>query len=74
MDVVLQRLGLPAEQCVMVGDRLETDMLMGRQTGMKTAMVLTGASSRDDVARETLAPDFVLDSIGDIPDRLVAYL
>ena len=37
----MERLGLPANRCMMVGDRLETDILMGQQAGMYTAAVLT---------------------------------
>lgn len=70
MDVALSRLGLPADACVMVGDRLETDMLMGRQAGMKTCAVLTGAATQADVDQSATPPDFVLNSIGDIPHAL----
>ena len=67
MDVALSRLDLPPERCLMVGDRLETDMFMGQQAGMKTAAVLSGASTRADVARMERPPDFVLENIGEIP-------
>jgi len=70
MQVALSRLGCPAESCLMVGDRLETDMLMGQQAGMLTAVVLTGASTREDVARMIQPPDFVLENIGAIPQVL----
>jgi HAD superfamily hydrolase (TIGR01450 family) len=70
MQVALDRLQLPAAQCMMVGDRLETDMLMGQQSGMVTAVVLTGASKREDVARMDRPPDFVLENIGEIPPLL----
>ncbi|MAS33910.1 MAG: HAD family hydrolase [Anaerolineaceae bacterium] len=74
MDVVLQRLGVPAGQCLMTGDRLETDILMGRQAGMKTAIVLTGASTREQAEQQDVPPDFVLNNIGEIPDQLHKYL
>jgi len=74
MEVALERLGVPAARCLMVGDRLETDMLMGHQAGMKTAVVLTGASTREDVARLDTPPDFILENIGEIPIELAAYL
>jgi HAD superfamily hydrolase (TIGR01450 family) len=70
MEVALNRLDLPPERCVMVGDRLETDMLMGQQAGMKTAAVLSGASTRQDVDRMQRPPDFVLENIGAIPQAL----
>jgi arabinose operon protein AraL len=73
MQVALARLQLPPERCMMVGDRLETDMLMGQQAGMWTAVVLTGASKRSDVARMSRPPDFVLENIGEVP-RVVESL
>lgn len=66
MQVALDRLGLPPERCMMTGDRLETDMLMGQQAGMKTGLVLTGASTRDHIRPMGIQPDFVLDTIGDL--------
>jgi arabinose operon protein AraL len=66
MEVALSRLGLPAQRCMMVGDRLETDIRMGQQAGMRTAVVLSGVSTRKDVARMERPPDFVLDTIGEI--------
>lgn len=67
MEVALARLDLPAERCLMVGDRLETDMFMGQQAGMRTAVVLTGASRREQVAQMERPPDFVLENLGEIP-------
>jgi ribonucleotide monophosphatase NagD (HAD superfamily) len=67
MQVALDRLDLRPERCMLVGDRLETDMLMGRQAGMQTAVVLTGASRRADIDQMAQPPDFVLETIGDLP-------
>ena len=47
VDMVLGRLGLEASDCLMVGDRLETDILMGNKAGMSTALVLTGVTQQD---------------------------
>lgn len=74
MDVALSRLDLPPERCLMVGDRLETDMLMGQQAGMMTAVVMSGASTREDVARMAQPPNVVLENIGEIPHALKAFL
>jgi arabinose operon protein AraL len=63
----LERLGLAADRCMMVGDRLETDIRMGQEAGMVTAVVLTGASKPEDVALMASPPDFVLRNLGDLP-------
>jgi ribonucleotide monophosphatase NagD (HAD superfamily) len=57
-----------AGECMMVGDRLETDIRMGQQAGMATAVVLTGASRREDVARMSSPPDFVINRLDELPD------
>lgn len=67
MSVALQRLNLPAERVMMVGDRLETDIFMGQQAGMQTAATMTGASTRADVARMAQPPTYVIDNLGDLP-------
>ncbi len=67
MQVVLERLGLPAGRCMMVGDRLETDIRMGQAAGMVTAVVLTGVSKRQDVARMAQPPDFVIENLVELP-------
>lgn len=68
MQVALERLGLPPQRCMMVGDRLETDILMGQQAGMVTALVLTGVSSRTQVEKMPRPPDYVLDNLGQLFD------
>lgn len=66
-NVALQRLGLPAACVMMVGDRLETDIFMGQQAGMKTAVTLTGVSTRSDVAAMTMPPDFIIETLAELP-------
>jgi len=67
VNVALQRLGLPAEQVMMVGDRLETDIFMGQQAGMVTAVTLTGVSKRTDVAEMETPPTYVIENLGALP-------
>jgi NagD protein len=69
-QVALEQLGLPPQRCLMVGDRLETDILMGQQAGMQTAVVLTGAATRAAAQQAAPPPDFILDSIASLPDTL----
>jgi HAD superfamily hydrolase (TIGR01450 family) len=71
-EIVLEQLGVPGESCLVVGDRMETDILFARNSGFESALVLTGATSRDDLSKYTYAPDFVLESIGDIEKILTS--
>lgn len=66
VEVAIERLGLPADACLMVGDRLETDILMGKRAGMSTALVLSGVTRREDLAHSPVVPDYTLESIADI--------
>ena len=66
MEMALERLGLPADACLMVGDRLETDIAMGRHVGMSTALVLSGVTRREDLSHSSIQPDYVLESIADL--------
>jgi arabinose operon protein AraL len=65
--VALERLNLPAERVMMVGDRLETDILMGQQAGMQTAVTLTGASSREDALKLTTPPTYTIENLSALP-------
>ncbi len=67
-EVALKRLGLPAERVMMVGDRLETDILMGQRAGMQTALTLTGAAKREEVYALTDKPTYVINSLAELPD------
>ena len=50
----------------MVGDRLETDLRMGQEAGMLTAVPLTGVSTREDISRSQRPPDFIIDGLHDL--------
>ncbi|MGA2512723.1 MAG: HAD-IIA family hydrolase [Candidatus Limnocylindrales bacterium] len=60
IDAVLAMLGLPAADCLMIGDRLETDVVMGLNAGMAAALALTGATTAAMLARSAIEPTFVL--------------
>ncbi|WP_341538161.1 HAD hydrolase-like protein [Paenibacillus xerothermodurans] len=62
----LQRLGIPAGRCLMVGDRLETDILLGANSDMRTALVLAGIASADDIERLNIFPDYVIATLGEL--------
>jgi NagD protein len=70
LQVALERMGLPAERCMMSGDRLETDMRMGHAAGMATALVLTGVTPRALAEQTTPRPNLILENIGELIGRL----
>jgi NagD protein len=66
LDVALQALGVAAEDCVIVGDRLETDIVMGKRRGLATVLVLSGVTRPGDPRIAEIDPDAVLPSIRDL--------
>jgi HAD superfamily hydrolase (TIGR01450 family) len=62
----LERLGVPAAETVMVGDRLLTDVALARATGMIGALVLTGATALAEVPAPPEGPDLVLEGLGQL--------
>jgi NagD protein len=66
---VLDRLGLPAQDVVLIGDRLLTDVAMALSLGMTGILTLTGATRADGLADASVTPDFVIDSLAQLlPD------
>jgi NagD protein len=59
-------LGANSENTVMVGDRMNTDVIAGVQSGLETILVLSGVTRREDVARFSYQPTRILDSVADI--------
>jgi 4-nitrophenyl phosphatase len=61
--LALRRLGTEPSHTVALGDRLETDILGGQRAGLRTALVLTGASSRELLQGSAVKPDWVFDDL-----------
>ncbi|MDD3165604.1 MAG: HAD-IIA family hydrolase, partial [Oscillospiraceae bacterium] len=51
MRTALRMLGVHSEDAAMIGDRMDTDMIAGIETGLDTALVLSGVSTRADIAQ-----------------------
>ncbi|MGZ3950887.1 MAG: HAD-IIA family hydrolase [Flavisolibacter sp.] len=66
IDAALNLMDLPAADCLMIGDRLETDILMGQEAGMSTALALTGATLENDLAGTSIQPTYVLRQLSDL--------
>lgn len=70
VDAAAEMLGVPLDRCLMVGDRIETDILMGNRAGMTTVLVLSGVTDRERLAAADTQPDYVVDSIVDLDEVL----
>ena len=71
-EAAMARLGADPRRTLVVGDRLDTDIALGDQAGMTTAVVLTGVTDRSDLESPTTGPepDHVLESLGDVGSLL----
>ena len=63
---LLDRLALAPDDTILVGDRLMTDVLMAREAGMASALVLTGATTTQALDGADVVPDFVLGGIAEV--------
>lgn len=67
-QIALERLGLPADQVLAVGDRLDTDIEGANAAGLPNALVLTGVNDRDDAqnADDERTPTYIEATIPDL--------
>jgi NagD protein len=66
MRLALNYLGAHSEHTVMIGDRMDTDVVTGIESGMETILVLSGVTREEDVRRFPYQPTRIVKSIGDI--------
>ena len=70
LHMALQRMGVLPHEAVMVGDRLDTDIVAGERAGMLTVLVLTGVSTRDEIATASTLPDLVFTDLNAVTEAL----
>jgi NagD protein len=71
MRAARKSLDLGADQTIMIGDTMSTDILGGVQMGYRTVLTLTGGTTRDDLPRYAFKPDLVVESLEELdPHRL----
>ena len=66
MRTGLRMLHCHSAEAVMVGDRMDTDVISGMESGMSTVLVLSGVSTRETLKTYAYRPSIVLDGVGDI--------
>lgn len=65
-DAILGLLGMAPAQCLMTGDRLETDVLMGLEAGMDGALTLTGATTAVAAAAASIQPTYIIHALEEL--------
>jgi len=71
IQAALEVMDLKPEDCILVGDRLETDIRMGKESGISTGVVLTGVTNEKTLNESDIHPDFVFQSIADVENLLM---
>jgi len=69
MRTALNYLGAHSEETVMIGDRMDTDIVAGVSSGLNTILVLTGVTQREEIERFPYQPSYVLDSIANLIEQ-----
>jgi ribonucleotide monophosphatase NagD (HAD superfamily) len=74
IQTALEIMGLNPEDCILIGDCLETDIKMGKDSGIATGIVLTGVTDEKMLQKYKhtfLQPDFVFQSIADVQELII---
>ena len=66
MRTGLRMLGVHSEDAVMIGDRMDTDVIAGIETGIETVLVLSGVTHQEDLDKYPYRPSYVLPGVGSI--------
>ena len=66
MRTGLRLLGVHSENAAMIGDRMDTDIIAGIETGLDTALVLSGVTTRESCKNYPYRPRLILNDVGDI--------
>jgi len=64
LRLAMEKLGVAPDCTAIIGDRLETDILGGREVGLITVLVLTGISDREELETSLFQPDLVFEDVG----------
>jgi NagD protein len=66
MRTGLRMLGVHSDEAVMIGDRMDTDIIAGIETGLDTVLVLSGVNTEEDIQGFPYRPKYILEGVGKI--------
>lgn len=71
MSIAVKQLGSQIDKTMMIGDRMDTDIVAGMEAGMRTCLVLSGVSRQETIDEFPYRPDYVFNNVGEIfPEQL----
>ena len=62
----LRRLGVSTDEAAIIGDRMDTDVIAGVESGIDTVLVLSGVTTREEMSKFPYRPRYVLNGVGDV--------
>lgn len=62
-ELAVEQMGVDSRSVVVLGDRLETDILGARKAGLRAILLTTGVDNRASIARKQIQPDAVFDNL-----------
>ncbi len=63
VEEAIKKIGVKKDKCIIIGDLIESDILAGKNAGISTALVLSGATTKEDLKRSKIKPDYVLERL-----------
>jgi len=70
MREALRAIDAHSEPTVMIGDRMDTDIVAGMEAGLQTILVLSGITTRQEAERFPFLPSRIVDSVADLVDKI----
>jgi NagD protein len=69
MRTALNYLNVHSEETIMIGDRMDTDIVAGVTSGMETVLVLSGVTKKEDIDRYPYVPTYIKKSVVEIEPK-----
>ncbi len=66
----LNKIDAHSEETALIGDRMDTDILAGMESGLQTHLVLSGSTTREQIQQFAFRPDFIHQGIGNVVDLI----
>ncbi|MDR1806205.1 MAG: HAD-IIA family hydrolase [Clostridium sp.] len=68
MRTGLRMLGVHSDEAAIIGDRMDTDIIAGIETGLDTVLSLSGVTAREDIAQFPYRPRYIINGLGELAE------